>query len=77
MWNNKQVNTMKTNTDYQNAKAFLKMTAKTAKSEYKNDKPAQKMIINDTADYLCKNYQFSEYKRNLLSLYACKLHPKN
>ena len=68
---------MKTNTDYQQAKAFLKMTAKTAKSEYKNDKPAQRMIINDTVDFLCKNYQFSDYKRDLLSLYACTLHPIN
>ena len=67
---------MKTKTDYQHAKAFLKATAKTAKSEYKNDKPAQRMIINDTVDQLCKNYQFSEYKRDLLSNYACKLHPK-
>ena len=68
---------MKTNTDYQSAKAFLKTTAKTAKSEYKNDKPAQRMIINDTVDFLCKNYHFSDYKCDLLSLYACKLHPKN
>ena len=68
---------MKKNTDYQSAKDFLKVTAKTAKSEYKNDKPAQRMIINDTVDFLCKNYQFTEYKRDLLSLYACKLHPKN
>ena len=68
---------MKTNTDYQNAKEFLKTTAKTAKNYYKNDKPAQRMIINDTVDYLCKNYQFSEHKMELLSNYACKLHPKN
>lgn len=67
---------MKTNTDYQHAKAFLKMTAKTAKEEHKNDKPAQRMIINDTVDFLCKEYQFSDYKRDLLNLYACKLHPK-
>ncbi len=68
---------MKTNTDYQNAKDFLKMTAKTAKSEYKNDKPAQRMIINDTVDQLCKDFNFSEHKRDLLSNYACKLHHKN
>lgn len=68
---------MKKNTDYQSAKAFLKLTAKTAKSEYKNDNPAQRMIINDTVDFLCKNYHFSDYKRDLLSLYSCKLHPKN
>ena len=51
---------MKTHTDYQSAKVFLKLTAKTAKSEYKNDKPAQRMIINDTVDFLCKNYQYYE-----------------
>lgn len=45
---------MRSNTDYQNAKEFLKTTAKTAKLEYKNDKPAQRMIINDTVDFLCK-----------------------
>ena len=67
---------MKIKTEYQNAKDFLKLTAKTAKSEYKNDKPAQRMIINDTVDFLCKNYQFSDYKCDLLSLFACKLHPK-
>ena len=50
---------MKTRTDYQNAKEFLKTTAKTAKDYYNNDKPAQRMIINDTVDFLCKNYQFS------------------
>ena len=68
---------MKTKTAYQHAKEYLKITAKTAKSEYKNDKPAQRMIINDTVDWLCKIYQFSDYKRDLLSLSACKLHPKN
>lgn len=66
---------MKTKTEYQNAKYFLKDIAKVAKSEYKNDKPAKRMTINDTVDFLCKGYNFSDYKRGSLSLYACKLHP--
>ena len=68
---------MKAKTDYQKAKQYLKDSAKRCKIAFANDKPKIRMIINDTVDYLCKNYQFSEYKRDLLSLYACKLHPKN
>ena len=64
-------------TNYRKAKKYLCEVAKDIKEKYKTDKPAQRMIINDTVDFLCKNYQLSEYKRNLLSLYACKLHPKN
>lgn len=68
---------MKTKTEYQNAKDFLKEISKVAKSEYKNDKAAQRITINDTVDSLCRGYNFSDYKRGLLSLYACKLHPIN
>ena len=64
-------------TNYKNAKFYLKQAAKDIKEKHKTDKPAQRMYINDTVDFLCKNYQFSEYKSNLLSLYACKLHQKN
>ena len=64
-------------TDYKKAKNYLCEVAKDIKEKYKTDKPAQRMYINDCADYLIKFYQFSEYKSNLLSLYACKLHPKN
>ena len=64
-------------TNYQKAKKYLCEVAKDIKEKYKTDKPAQRMIINDTVDFLCKNYDFSDYKRDLLSLYACKLHPKN
>jgi len=55
----------------------LKEIAKNAKIQFQKDKPAQRMIINDTVDFICKDYKFSEYKSDLLSLYACKLHPKN
>lgn len=68
---------MKTKTTYQQAKADLKEIAYTAKIEYKNDLPAIRMIINDYADTLCKDYHFSDYYRNLLSNYACTLHPKD
>ena len=64
-------------TTYQQAKKELKEIAKNAKIQFPKDKPAQRMIINDTVDFICKDYKFSEYKSDLLSLYACKLHPKN
>ena len=63
-------------TIYQQAKAELKQTAKEAKRQYIDDLPAQRMVINDTADYLCKSLQLSDYQRNLLENYSCKLHPK-
>lgn len=68
---------MKNLTDYQNAKNFLKERANFIKKESPKDKPLQREVINNHLDFLCKNYQFSEYKRNLLSNYACTLHPKN
>ena len=68
---------MKTKTTYQQAKTDLKEIADTAKIEYKKDLPAIRMIINDSVDMLCKVYQFSDYYRNLLSNYACTLHPKD
>ena len=67
---------MKT-TDYQKAKSDLKEIADGAKKAYKGDNPAIRMIINDYTDTLCKDWNFSEHKRNLLSNYACTLHPKN
>lgn len=68
---------MKTKTTYQQVKADLKEIADAAKIEYKNDLPAIRMTINDSVDMLCKVYQFSDYYRNLLSNYACFLHPKD
>jgi len=63
-------------TIYQQAKAALKETASEAKKANKNDFPLIRMIINDEADALCKNHHLSEYQRDLLANYACKLHPK-
>ena len=61
--------------EYQTAKALLKERADFIKKENPTDKPLQREVINNHLDWLCKNYQFSEYKRDLLSNYACKLHP--
>ena len=63
-------------TEYQHAKEFLKERADVIKKEYPNDKPMQREVINNHCDWLCKNYQFSERSRDLLSNYAVKLHPK-
>lgn len=63
-------------TDYQRAKELLKGIAIFVKSEFPTDKPLQRMSINDNCDSLCKNYNFSDYKRILLSNYSCTLHPK-
>lgn len=68
---------MKTKTTYQQAKAELKEIANSAKKAYKKDLPAIRMIINDSVDMLCRDYHFSDYYRNLLSNYACFLHPKD
>jgi hypothetical protein len=67
---------MKTRTIYQDAKWQLKHIADWAKSEKPKDLPYIRQVINDTCDSICKDYQFSEYRRNLLALYSCKLHPK-
>ena len=66
---------MKT-TIYQQAKIELKEIAKNAKIQFPKDKPAQRMIINDNCYYLAKDYNLSNYQKNLLENYSCKLHPK-
>lgn len=65
------------NSIYQQAKEELKERASDAKSQFKTDKPAIRQTINDFTDLLCRSYQLTEYQRNLLANYACKLHPKN
>lgn len=72
---------------YQKCKTWLKNSAELAKQSYKNDNPAIRQHINDVADSIikdtinCPSWDISEAKREQyrqwLSLYACKLHPKN
>lgn len=68
---------MDTQTKYQQTKTALKLASQQAKKHFKNDKPAIRQDINDFCDYLCKELNLSEYHRNLLCNYACKLHPKD
>lgn len=67
---------MKTVSNYQIAKKELKNVANEAKKLHTTDKPLIRMYINDFADHLIKELSFSEYQKNLLANYACKLHPK-
>lgn len=47
-----------------------------AKELYKTDKPAIRQEINEHVYFLAWNLNLSEHEKNLLSNYACKLHPK-
>lgn len=62
-------------TQYQIAKNTLKCVALDARSEYRDDKPAVRMIINDTVDEIARDLNLSDYYIGLLSNYACSLHP--
>lgn len=68
---------MKTLSKYQQAKQTLKNVADEVKKNHPTDKPLIRMTINDFTDHLSRDYDLTEYQRNLLSGYACKLHPKN
>lgn len=63
-------------TNYQQAKSNLKEVAMRQKRILKNDKPAIRQIINEEAYFLSIDFNLTEYQKNLLHNYACKLHPK-
>jgi hypothetical protein len=65
------------NSNYQTAKSMLRSHAEYVKVQFRNDKPAIRQSINDYTDSICKDYNLTEYQRNLLANYACKLHPKS
>ena len=64
-------------TNYQNAKSKLRANAEYSKVQFRGDKPAIRQAINDYCDFISRDYSLSEYQRNLLANYACKLHPKD
>lgn len=64
-------------TQYQIAKNTLKWVALDAKAGYRTDKPMIRMIINDSADEIIRDLNLSKYQSELLSNYACSLHPKD
>lgn len=68
---------MKPISNYQKAKQTLKNEAIEYKKVIKNDIPLIRMNINDDVDFISKHLNLSEHQRNLLSNYACTLHPKN
>jgi len=68
---------MKTTSKYQQAKTRLKTLAKDIKLSHPTDKPMIRMVINDGVDAYTGYFSLSDYQRDLLSNYACKLHPKN
>ena len=68
---------MQAKTKYQEAKNTLKNVAAYVKKQHPTDKPMIRQSINDAVDFLCKENNFSDTQRNLLSSYSCKLHPKN
>ena len=64
-------------TNYQSAKSMLRAHAEFVSVQFRGDKPAIRQSINDYTDEICKDFDLSEYHRNLLANYACKLHPKD
>ena len=62
-------------TKYKQAKNELKLISNWAKELHVDDKPIVRMLINDNCYYLCKEYNLSDKKQNLLHDYACVLHP--
>lgn len=63
-------------TEYQTAKHYLKVCAKAAKEAYEGDKPAIRMCINNYADSLIKEHNWTGTRYEIwLGNLAAKLHP--
>jgi hypothetical protein len=63
--------------NYQEAKSLLRSHAEYVSVLLRGDKPGIRQSINDYADSVGRDYKLTEYQKNLLANYACKLHPKN
>ena len=61
--------------NYTNAKNELKEVSKHVKKHYPNDKPMIRQTINDKAYFLGGEHGLSPNQIELLSDYACELHP--
>ena len=64
-------------TNYQKCKLYLKEAAADLKEKYKDDYPLIRMCLNNELDQLSRNTNLSEHKKELLTRYVCKLHPKS
>ena len=62
-------------TNYQYAKLDLKEIAMQVKKDKPTDKPYQRMIINDSVNWVSDNHSLTDYQNELLHNYACKLQP--
>jgi ribosomal protein L31E len=67
---------MKKVSNYQNAKKELKKVSDFVKKQYPKDKPLIRQSINDKSYFLGSEFMLSPYEIDLLSNYACTLHPK-
>ncbi len=56
---------------------MLRMVSLDTKKEYRGDKPMVRQIINDTCNSIIRDLRLSEWQSELLSNYACTLHPKD
>lgn len=65
---------MKT-TVYQECKSRLRSHAEYVKVQLRSDKPAIRQAINDYADMIGRDFDLNEHQKNLLAIYAGKLHP--
>lgn len=61
-------------TNYQSSKSMLRAHSEYVKVQFIGDKPAIRESINDYAYMISKDYDLSNYQRNLLANYACTLH---
>jgi hypothetical protein len=64
-------------TNYQSVKDRIRSYAVWVSVLHKGDKPMIRQCINDHADVLGKEENLTEYQKNLLANYVCKLHPKD
>lgn len=62
-------------TKYQEAKSMLRSHAEYTSVRFRGDKPAIRQSINNYVDSISREYDLNNYQRDLLSNYACKLHP--
>ena len=62
-------------TNYKQAKDKLRSHSEYVKVQFRGDKPAIRQSINDYADSIGREYDLSDYQKDLLANYVCKLHP--
>lgn len=67
---------MKTQTNYQQAREYLKKISIYAKIKHGTDKPMVCQIINDECYFIERENNLTNYQKQLIQNYASKLQPK-